>query len=202
VLQVLREGAGVVSVVLAASRIPSPLGPVAALTGSRLLLRAASRDEHLLAGGASGGFDRTAPAGRGELDGTPLQVAMARRASEPPAERTLPLQPIPGLVAVSARPATLATALGEHAVHRLDSAGPAAPQPGRVLIGTPDEWQTRWGTLRQLAGNQPVLFDGCSPAEVRSLLGRQELPPPCSGTPRWLFRPGEPAVRVRAASGG
>ena len=198
VLRIVREGAGAVAVVLAGSRLPSQLGAVTALAGSRLLLRAASRDEHLLAGGAAGGFDRAAPPGRGELDGTLVQVALAHRTSAPPAELAVPLEPLPGLVAVSSRPAALQAALGAADFQRLATADASLGTTTRVLVGSPDEWQSRWSVFRQLAAAKPVLFDGCGPAEVRSLLGRHELPPPCSGRPRWLFRPGEPAVRVRA----
>jgi S-DNA-T family DNA segregation ATPase FtsK/SpoIIIE len=198
VLRLLRAGSSSPLVVLAAARMPSHLGAATSLAGTRLLLRAASRDEHLLAGGASGTFDRTAPPGRGELDGIPVQVAFAVRGSGAPPELALPLQPLPGLLAVSSRPASLEAAFAAAEPERLAQIdGP--PAAGRVLLGTPDEWQARWSLLRQLAATQPVLFDGCSPAEVRSLLGRHELPPPCSGRPRWLFRPGEAAVRVRAS---
>jgi DNA segregation ATPase FtsK/SpoIIIE, S-DNA-T family len=200
VLRLLRDGSGTLAVVLAAARVPSQLGAGTALAGSRLLLRAASRDEHLLAGGAADRFDRTAPPGRGELDGTLVQLAFARRRPEPPAERAEPLRPLPGLLAVSARPASLEATLGAAAVLRLPRVEPSAAAV-RVLVGTPDEWQSRWSAFRQLAAAQPVLFDGCSPADVRSLLGRHELPPPCSGAPRWLFRPGEPAIRVRVGGG-
>jgi S-DNA-T family DNA segregation ATPase FtsK/SpoIIIE len=197
VLRLLREGN--LWVVLAASRLPSQLGAATALAGSRLLLRAASRDEHLLAGGAADRFDRTAPPGRGELDGTLLQVALAGRPWAPPAERAVPLEPLPGLLAVSARPAALESAFGASAARRLGTADPTAAA-AQVLIGTPDEWQGRWGSFRQLAAAQPVLFDACGPSDVRSLLGPQELPPPCDGSPRWLYRPGEPAVRVRGGT--
>jgi S-DNA-T family DNA segregation ATPase FtsK/SpoIIIE len=107
--------------------------------------------------------------------------------------------PVPGLLAVSTRPAALT--FGGAAVRRLGDPGfhdtAAHADPSAALVGSPDEWQARWSVLRQLAATHPVLFDGCTPAEVRSLLGRQELPPPCAGRPRWLFRPGEPPVRAR-----
>jgi S-DNA-T family DNA segregation ATPase FtsK/SpoIIIE len=198
-LRIVREGAGTVAVVLAAARLPTQLGAMSALAGSRLLLRAASREEHLLAGGAPNGFDRAVPPGRGELDGVLVQVALASRAAAPPVERSVPLEPLPGLLAVSCRPGRLAAAFGGGPVSRLAADAPSIPT-GQVLLGTPDEWQARWSLFKQLAAARPVLFDGCGPAEVRSLLGRSELPPPCSGSPRWLFRPGTPAVRVREAS--
>ena len=204
-LRVLRDGArSGIAVAMTAARLPSVLSGATALLGRRLLLRSASRDEHLLAGGTPSLFDRSAPPGRGELDGFVVQVADARRESVPPSEESVALGPIAsilpgGLLAVTTRPAALEAAFGAGSVQTLDPHDPSASTPvaGTVLAGTVDEWQGRWGVLRQLAATRPVLFDGCGPAEVRSLLGRQELPPPCSGRPRWLIRPGEPAVRAR-----
>ncbi|MFC0682502.1 FtsK/SpoIIIE domain-containing protein [Lysobacter korlensis] len=198
-LRILREGAGAgISVAITASRLPAALNGATPLIGCRLLLRAASRDEHLLAGGTPALFDRSAPPGRGELAGLRVQVADARRGSLPPVEASVTVEPAPGLVVVTTGPAAFEAAFGSRLVQRLavrdhQDAGRA----GGVLVGSPDEWQARWSVLRQLSATQPVVFDGCGPAEVRSLLGRQELPPPCSGRARWLFPPGGPAVRAR-----
>jgi S-DNA-T family DNA segregation ATPase FtsK/SpoIIIE len=198
VLRVLRSGAAVgVAVALTAARIPSALGGASALAGCRLLLRAASREDHLLAGGSASTFDPSAPPGRGELGGVLVQVGSTDRTFFAPPEQAERLDPVPlGLLAVSSRPADLASILGAGA-QRLGTADPATHPPGSVLVGTPDEWQIRWSSLRSLAATRPVLLDGLAPGEVRSLLGRPELPPPCSARPRWLLQPGEPSVRVR-----
>jgi S-DNA-T family DNA segregation ATPase FtsK/SpoIIIE len=203
-LRVLREGpAHGVAVALGAVRLPPVLASAGSLIASRLLLRAASREEHVLAGGTPALFDPRTPPGRGTLDGIRVQVALASQRDPLLPERVEALQQLGGLVAVSTRPAPLEAVLTARGadVRRLEPAATAGldiygGNGAAVLLGTPDDWQSRWGLLKQLAAARPVLLDGCSPADLRSLLGSTEPPPPCSGRPLWLVRPGESAVRV------
>jgi S-DNA-T family DNA segregation ATPase FtsK/SpoIIIE len=205
-LRILREGRGRgVAVALTAARVPPLLNSAGALTASRLLLRAASREEHLLAGGNAAMFDPGAPPGRGLLDGTLMQVALAKRSIEAPPERFEPVPTSVAMVAVSTRQVHLTETLAAAGipVQRIGEVDPAGlvvlGGHAAVALGSAEQWQSRWGLFRQLSAAHPVLLDGCSPAELRSLLGTTELPPPCSGRSLWLIRPGEPAVRAQIA---
>jgi S-DNA-T family DNA segregation ATPase FtsK/SpoIIIE len=76
--RVLREGPSLgVHAVLTAQRISGALGSVAALCGSRLVLRTSNRQEHLLAGGETGEFVSELPPGGGHWRGHRIQVLAA-----------------------------------------------------------------------------------------------------------------------------
>lgn len=62
---------------------------------------------------------------------------------------------------------------------------------GSVIIGDADAWQSQWTLLTALRGRTSLIFDGCSPAELRLLGHWRGLPPPLlAGPPRvWVLSP-------------
>ena len=168
------------TVVLTAQRLGAALQQLSGLIDHRLLLRMPTRQEHVIAGGSTDGFDPGLPPGAGHWRGDRLQLVLA---PEPAVALTqTPVARGFGL-AVSPRPQALAARLAD-------------PQ---VTVADPDSWLADWGRFGALARQQPVLFVDCSPAEFRQLTRRRTLPPPIADprTTGWLLEPeGEP-YRVR-----
>lgn len=78
IARVMREGpARGIRCVLTAQRLTPALHSLAALCGSRLLLRLPNRQEHVLAGGDGAGFESALPPGAGVWQGLRVQVAFA-----------------------------------------------------------------------------------------------------------------------------
>jgi S-DNA-T family DNA segregation ATPase FtsK/SpoIIIE len=192
-LALLLRGAGprTPHVIATARRPAGDLAALAAQFGSRVLLRQATREEHLLAGGAHGEWDPARPPGAGFWRGAALQVARASGAR-------LPVPPIPAPLEVSARShpvlavvATRPRATAEDArrggarVIRLghepaaDVAGlqvATSPVPS-VIVGDPDAWLADWSLLTTARREWPIALIGCTPADHRALLRSRDLPP-------------------------
>jgi S-DNA-T family DNA segregation ATPase FtsK/SpoIIIE len=214
--RLLREGPSRgVTTVLTAQRIPGPLSVLAALCESPLLLRTASRQEHVLAGGDSAHWQPDLPAGSGMWRGHRLQIAFApdsdrrpgtspsgtpRRARAAAAAAVTPDAGTP-LAVVSTRPHDIAKHLGQRWPGRMvlhlsnTIADPSAlmisrPGAAPIIIGDPEAWHSRWGALAALRESTDLLFDGCSVSEFRALTGSRDIPPPCErgSRPLWLLR--------------
>ncbi|WP_108250507.1 FtsK/SpoIIIE domain-containing protein [Planctomonas deserti] len=213
----LREGAAAgCSLVLTAQRLSGAIAPLAALAGRVLLLRAASRQEHVLAGGDAQRYDPDLPPGGGWWQGHRAQVARVPPVppAEPEAPRRVRLRPGRAYAVVSTRPAEtarrlaaaangppiLVTSLGVDPVGA-DDAGTArrgasgAATGGDdaipVLLGDPEEWQAQWGVLQSARRSRCMIYDGCTPRDVRAL-GRPRGLPPLLGDARsvWFAEPG------------
>lgn len=214
--RVLREGpARGVHVVLTMQRIPSPLQPLIALCGSRLLLRMPNRQEHMLAGGDSAAFASALPPGGGHWNGDRVQVVLAPSADGPgrrePARRVcLDLEGPRGLVAVSTQPAAFAGRLRAAAPSRqVVELSPLAGDPRQllvsaggqqpVLVADPETWQSHWGAIGALRASADVVFDGCSVAEFRQLTRVREVPPPHAASVRPLWVLGIDGTVARAS---
>ncbi|WP_165070151.1 FtsK/SpoIIIE domain-containing protein [Marisediminicola senii] len=80
--RLLRDGprAGI-AVAMTAQNLPTALSPVVALCESRILLRLPSRQDHVLAGGSSDGFDPRIPPGGGTWRGHRVQVGWVPEAT-------------------------------------------------------------------------------------------------------------------------
>jgi S-DNA-T family DNA segregation ATPase FtsK/SpoIIIE len=48
-----------------------------------------------------------------------------------------------------------------------------------------DDWQSRWGSIAALRAVAEVVFDACSPADLRVLTRSRELPPPIERDQVW-----------------
>lgn len=197
-VELAREGSSVgLQLVLAVRRVPPALQTLASLCDCRLVLRLATRQDHLLAGGTVAGFSPNAGPGAGEWQEARVQVAVSDGVTRRD-DRTAPAAPFdPGvgrmLAVVSTRPGdfarrlrTLEPSIGE--VVELASGRPASAAPGtiefgdagarRVVVGDPDAWQANWTVLGSARSRGPVVFDRCSIAEFRAISARRILPPP------------------------
>ncbi|GAA4164774.1 hypothetical protein GCM10022286_26980 [Gryllotalpicola daejeonensis] len=206
--RILRDGpaAGVYPVV-AAQRQTGPLRGALRLARETVLLRQASRQDHVLAGAPAELWDEGMPAGGGIwrgrrvqflAPGPHLETVDGRRVSEPGEPPTrVPLVPARGsaTVLVSRAPARVvsrARAAGLPAEAVIDLTQPPAmgaltPEAlladgrlptGVLLVGDPDAWMGRWSLFATLKARHPVVFAGCDAADVRALTRSRALPPP------------------------
>jgi S-DNA-T family DNA segregation ATPase FtsK/SpoIIIE len=214
-LRLLREApARGTHAVLAMQRVPGALNGVAALCGSRIVLRMPDRHEYLLAGGEPGGFVTGLPPGAGHWNGDRMQFALAPPAARRDVSPAISLDAIDldfgtaeRFAAISTRPAEFARRLRVAAAGRTvtelgagEEGAPAGGDTG-ILVGDPEDWRSRWGALGALRATTSLLFDGCAPAEVRTLTRVRELPPPPGRGQRalWILRPDGELGRARFA---
>ena len=215
---ILRDGTrnGVI-LIAAAQRLVGPLSGVASLFAERILLRSASRAEHLLAEGRPADFDPMLAPGEGFWSGTRLKVAMAastitggggtslatRMDSARPWATGQPARQPGRLLVVSTRVQSFIDERGGSggrvvslAELSIDVPRPTAQNVAGItdaselsIIGEPEEWLNHWALFGALRASFDVLFDGCSIADYRSLSRRRDLPPPMNpGVPgRWLL---------------
>ena len=206
--RVLREGpARSLRCVVGAQRLTPQLHAIAALCGSRLLLRLPNRQEHVIAGGeASRYVDRARP-GEGTWEGLRVQVAIGERTTpEPgrgpsagpaaagtPLSRPARIDPAHPMAVVSSRPADFVRRLRQaapgfaaaNAVMLIGQGSPspqeltvsAGPRP-RALVGDAEGWQAHWGAVMSLRSTHQVIVDGYPAADFRALTRLRELPPP------------------------
>jgi S-DNA-T family DNA segregation ATPase FtsK/SpoIIIE len=193
-----------VSLTCTARALPSGLRSVASAFGERLILRQADRQEHVLAGAPVDLFDPDAPAGRGVWRGLLLQTVTAPGTSSSPAAARHADDSNPTAVPLlSVRPGEppclIVSAAAASAARRLRTAFPdaevlelepsAATLQGtneelavgsrpRILVGDPDAWQSAWSLLGRLRSRSRLVFDGCTPAQVRGILRSRTAPPP------------------------
>lgn len=198
-------------VVASARRLAAPVAALAPAFGARLLLRLASREEHLLAGGEAVSFDVHAVPGSGYWDGAAVQVALA--AKDP--GRALPVRPPRALhlpvggewAVVAARPAELAGRWDPARVRLVrvgePDVGLPVVDPGRrVFLGDPDAWQADWATLTRARRELPMVFVGCAVGDVRTLARVREAPPPLRSGEVWLVEGGRLSRAVMREDGG
>lgn len=214
--RVLREGAARgVYLVLTAQRVPGNLHGVAALCGSRLILRMPSRHEHVLAGGPPAEFLERASSGAGYWCGHRIQIFAGpptRPRPEEPRARLIDLA-ADRLAVVSASPQRCAAELRELAPDRrvtvleagrydaVDGATIEVSSGGApdILVADPEVWQSQWSLFAALRRSNDLLFDGCSLPEFRALTRSRELPPPFARGERalWLMSPDGGLARGR-----
>ena len=180
--RILREGPGAGLVVAAsAHRMTGDLGALSGLFPSRLMLRHASTQDWVLAGGDSAVALVSGAPGAGRWKGQRIQVVLGEPVASRAAIEWDILPPDRPLAIATTRAASVAagltaggvTVLGLEAVH-----SGAALGPGAAVVADVDEWQSRWGALAALRPSTEILLEGCSPAELRALTRSRELPPP------------------------
>ncbi|MGV8911872.1 MAG: FtsK/SpoIIIE domain-containing protein [Rhodoglobus sp.] len=189
--RLLREGsAHHIWVVASAQRITPALQSLTQLIPNTLRLRFGSRQEFVLSGGVSAEYTPLLPPGGGHWKGDRVQVALSDAYPSPPHPATATtISRTESLVVASSRPASTAAALTAAGwrVRTLEGA-PGAERELLIadnsrpiaLIGSIDEWQSRWGSLALLKTHSTVLLDGCSLSDYRQLARTRELPPPLS----------------------
>ncbi|SKA86351.1 DNA segregation ATPase FtsK/SpoIIIE, S-DNA-T family [Agreia bicolorata] len=215
---ILRDGPACgITLIASAQRLAAPLTGLAPLFPERIHLRFASRQEYIVAEGASSDHDPRLPPGAGHWRGARLQVALVptlaptRTAVSSRHVRTHRRSMPPDLLVVTSRPAHFFERQCDampHAVTLIDAGDRAvlsafAPTDDMPvwIVGTPDAWIAAWSTFASLRSRVPVYFDGCSLSDFRSLTRRRELPPPVDhGRPaRWLLTPDDTVTRFEPA---
>ncbi len=189
----MREGA---PVAITARRVSTAMGQVAPLAELRILLRIASRQEHVVAGGASELHDGALPPGAGWLHDARIQLALPGAPAPRREPRAVPLPEGP-----------LAVVLGPGARLPRAIAGPAAgsiARPGagpgaELVVGSVAEWEAAWGELDRLRAERPVLVLGVDERALRSVLRHAPSPPPMRAAPAWVLQQGS-FERLRYAS--
>ncbi|MGY3128417.1 S-DNA-T family DNA segregation ATPase FtsK/SpoIIIE [Agrococcus sp. UYP33] len=173
----MREGA---PVALTARRASSAMGQLAPLAELRILLRIASRQEHLVAGGAGALHDGTLPPGAGWLRDERIQLAIAEERAPRRAPRSVPMPT--GRAAIVLGPAAAMPAVAREA---------ARPgQPGDVVAGTVAEWEAAWGELDRLRADRPVVVLGVDERALRQVLRNAPPAPPMRAAPAWVLADG------------
>jgi DNA segregation ATPase FtsK/SpoIIIE, S-DNA-T family len=202
-----RAGENRLLVLAAAQRLSGGAARLADLLPRRLVLAAASRAEHIAAGGEASHYAPGEPAGRGRLDGRAVQVALAPRGDPAPVQPSVPWQPrapLSGFVLRRSPGARAALAAWERAgihVRTLDEfagAGEWDAERHVVVAGDPEEWQRHWRALTSLRSDHDLVVDASCAAEFRPLTGERGLPPYCEpGRARaWLMSAGGAPRRV------
>jgi S-DNA-T family DNA segregation ATPase FtsK/SpoIIIE len=214
VARLAREGPSIGLELAAASQSMATLHALAGSFGSRLILRLASREEHVLAGGEGARFDPAAPPGAGSWRGTVVQVALADEQRSPesgvgraPELPVVTFSPAAPTAIVSGRPRELRAGLlaagvrlidvGETGADVQDELRVASGSAPIVVLGDADAWQAEWALLGRARREWPIVLHAATLADHRALTRSRELPPPLGARPGecWLVRDG---VTVRA----
>jgi S-DNA-T family DNA segregation ATPase FtsK/SpoIIIE len=213
--RVLRSGrASGTHLVLTVQRVSGAVQSLAALCGSTLVLRMPNQQEHVLAGGSVGDFSADAAPGSGIWRGHRLQVLDAPpEVPQPDPLRATLLAPDRGaLTVVSTRPEAVAEQLRAAAPARtVIVLGPTRFDASQsedpalrlgdppILVADPETWQGHWSTFVTALRFSSVLFDGCSPTELRTLTRTRDLPPPFprGERPLWLLTSDGSLMRAR-----
>jgi S-DNA-T family DNA segregation ATPase FtsK/SpoIIIE len=211
-----------ITVVATAARLGGPLSSLSPLFAQRILLRLASRQDHLLADGKAAHYDSELAAGAGRWNDRRVQIAipwaagepraaptragdgLGARASVPPSALVITTRAPRLALGASQEPAPQTPAVIDLSAVRAGSigvdevvGGTARGQPTR-LVGDPDSWLANWSLLSALRPRFPMLFDGCSLADYRAISRRRELPPAIDPTRlrRWLVLPDGDVLRA------
>ena len=154
----------------------------------RLVLRLASREEHLLAGAALGGYRHDRAPGSALWAGSEVQIATP--ASPPPAWRA----PLPEIDLREGAWA-VATPRPRDVLARLGSI------PERVVVADIDVWLTDHAGLSVVRREGRLVLIACTSADHRALTRTRVPLPPLGGTDEaWLVEAGTTSrVRVRFA---
>jgi S-DNA-T family DNA segregation ATPase FtsK/SpoIIIE len=208
VARLLRDGpARGIRVVAAARRLAGAVHGLAPQFGARLLLRCASREEHVLAGGDGETFDARAHPGAGVWEGAAVQVAWPEPQPRSVVAGVPPVVVVPErgeLAVVASRPRELVDRWdpARVRVRMLGHADDGEPviDPGRtVLLGDPEAWQADWATLARARRDLPIVFRGCGVGDVRAITRVREAPPPLAPGEVWLVEHGRVRRAVLAA---
>lgn len=181
----MREGAAAGrAIAITARRVSTAMAQLAPLADVRILLRLASRQEHVVAGGLTSSYDASLPAGGGWLGSERIQLACV---DEPYAARSPQRVPLPeGPVAFVVASDQEAALLGDGT----RPADVATGAHGDRVAGTTADWEAAWGALDRLRAERPVVTIGVDERAVRSVLRGAPLPPVTRGAKRWVLEGG------------
>ncbi|WP_405217212.1 FtsK/SpoIIIE domain-containing protein [Agrococcus sp. Ld7] len=185
----MREGHPVAVTV---RRVSTAMGQLAALAEVRILLRIASRQEHVVAGGEGRLHDSTLPAGAGWLRDERIQLALPDAAAPRRAPRFVPLPRGPAAVVLGPGVRVPAALAGP-------SSGPGEAAGGSLVIGSVAEWEAAWGELDRLRAERPVVVLGVEERALRQVLRHAPPAPPMREAPAWVLQDGR-FERIRYAS--
>ncbi|WP_072313057.1 hypothetical protein [Agrococcus sp. Marseille-P2731] len=190
----MREGA---PVACTARRVSTAMAQVAPLAEIRILLRIASRQEHVVAGGDGRLHDAGLPPGAGWLQDERIQLALppSRAPRRQPQSAPLPRGPLAVVLGIGAElPPALARLAAEGTAVR-----PGSDTSASLVVGAVAEWEAAWGELDRLRAQRPVLVLGVDERAVRQVLRHAPAPPPMREAPAWVLQDGRFA-RLRYAS--
>jgi len=193
-------------VVIAAQRLSAALQQLAALCDSRVLLRMGNRQEHLLAGGSAETFVADLAPGAGHWRGERVQVAAVGPLAFAERGRAASIDLSGLVIAVSPRPTAFADRCEAAGLRCVELGGPAEGSALRyadtatplLLVTSTEGWQAHWNGLSALRAQFPLLIEGGSLAEFRSMSRLRQLPPPLANdsTTGWLVTPSGAVTRV------
>ncbi|MET0726448.1 MAG: FtsK/SpoIIIE domain-containing protein [Leifsonia sp.] len=185
------------------------LGPLAAAVTQRLVLRLDDRADHALLGADPALWNPRLPAGGGVWDGLRMQAVLPgpglTRASRRPKP---PLLAARGLIVVATAPSRTADLIrhSDPAASVVELTGAARGSldvqqtaASSVLVGDAEAFSMQPQAFATLRSRIPVVFDGCSLAEIRMLLHSRDLPPALDPGSRrvWVFHPDGRVQRAR-----
>lgn len=213
----LRSSGGAAAASLSGASAASSL--VSGRFESRLVLRCADADEHVVAGGPRGLFERSAPPGRGWWRDQQVQVARVEQSVIAPETVPVPLwQPEidRDAVVIASSVADVRDRLEPRAPRHRVVGEPASVDPlslkespighgatlsldPRLVIGSPASWHAAWSVLSAARAHLSIVLIGLDGSEVRALLGSREALPPIDAQRGecWLAEPGRPIIRAR-----
>jgi S-DNA-T family DNA segregation ATPase FtsK/SpoIIIE len=195
--QILRADSGT-TFALSAMRSTGPVGRILDVLPRRVLLRAASRVEHIAAGGESSTFDTRLPPGRGFTEGRSVQFAWTGDHADHADSGQLCAQWTPSAtltaIVTAGAPSVVSALRGAHPeveVRLLEtprsgdrpgeresgvrpSGGATVPQ---VIVGDAESWQRDWALWQRARAEGEVLIRAERPSDLRQLAGVRELPP-------------------------
>src|SRR5690554_1549771 len=192
--RLLREGPSAgIRLVLTAARATASIQSLVSLCGSRLVLRMPNRQEHVLAGGEAAHFESDLPPGAGSWRGHRVQVAAVETSVEDVDVLTrAPWQWDSGGFAVVSPGARRLSVDAGFGLELLDitaqteypgSLDIGAGAGGQALVGDVGDWQGNWSLFAAVRRTMPIVFAGCNAADLRSLAGTRQLPPPLGPRP-------------------
>ncbi|MGC5078116.1 FtsK/SpoIIIE domain-containing protein [Agrococcus sp. DT81.2] len=177
----MRDGS---AVALTARRVPSSMGQIAPLAELRILLRIASRQEHVVAGGAGHLHDGSLLPGAGWLRDERIQLALPDARAPRRAPRSVPMPTGPAAIVLGAGVAAPRLAHAARPGER-SSLGDAD-----VVVGTVAEWEAAWGELDRLRADRPVVVLGVDERQLRQVLRLAPPVPPMRSAPAWVLERG------------
>lgn len=184
--------------VLTAMRSSGPVGRVLDILPRRVLLRAASRLEHIAAGGDAATFDTRLPPGRGFTGGRAVQFAWTGDDAHhgnvaQPTEEWTAWANLTAIVTAGA-PSVVTALRNAHPETEVRLLEPPRPgerpgereagerRPGsatvrQIIVGDAESWQRDWSLWQRVRAEGEVLIRAERPSDLRQLGGVRELPP-------------------------
>jgi S-DNA-T family DNA segregation ATPase FtsK/SpoIIIE len=178
------------NIILTLTRIPGQLSAMLSTLTSRVLLRAANREQHIVWGLPPSTFSPSVPAGRATFGDVTVQIAQAASAVKRTTLRDEPLPDHPVLAVITPRarfwrqraarswPDAEFISLAEGGV---DSAAARQIIHGSVkvvCVGDGDDWLGNSSLSTELRHRALWVFDGCTHTEIRQIIRKSTLPPP------------------------